>query len=120
MQDEAKLFSEKFVKYPPELVKNGPPNMIEVWRNNRFLVQVFTEDHCYRRLSVCMTELNEGGARWLDGLTWDELQWIKNAVGFADKCAIEFFPPKDYVVDVANMRHLFVFDQPLPCMWQKS
>jgi hypothetical protein len=117
MKDEAKLYSEKFVIYPPETIAQGPKELIEAWRNNRFLVQVFEGENCYRRLSICLSEMNENGSRWLDGITWDELQSIKNVLGYEDRCAIEFFPPKNKVVNVANMRHLFILDQPLECMW---
>ena len=45
---------------------------------------------------------------WSDGITWDELQQAKDNAGFADRPAIEVFPPKDSVVYEVNMRHLWV------------
>jgi hypothetical protein len=43
-----------------------------------------------------------------DGITWDQLQAVKNeALGPEVRC-IEIYPPDDEVVDELNMRHLFV------------
>lgn len=40
---------------------------------------------------------------------WTHLQRIKDELGYSDQHAIEIFPPKDQIVDQANMRHLWVF-----------
>ena len=40
-------------------------------------------------------------------ITWDELQAIKEWL-FAGRIALEVFPPQDKVVDVANLRWLWV------------
>ena len=42
-----------------------------------------------------------------DGITWDELQRIKDEYLGPDVAAVEFFPPTDNVVDEINMRHLW-------------
>jgi hypothetical protein len=90
---------------------------VQVWRSNRFLVQVF-EEGPHLRLSVCRTELDDTG-RWRDGITWEELQQIKNSTGWNTSTAVEVYPPADQVVNVANMRHLWILQQHPPFMWGK-
>lgn len=51
-----------------------------------------------------MIQLHNGA----DGVSWDALQWVKGAVGYADCEAVELYPPDDRIVNVANMRHLWV------------
>lgn len=88
-----------------------------VWRNNRFLVQAFDDGVGALRLSICRSELDDKG-NWRDGLTWDELQQIKNAVGFSDFDAVEVYPAEADVVNVANMRHLWVMTEQLKFAWR--
>lgn len=64
---------------------------------------------------------NDGGAIRLDierkdkkdGITWDELQQIKTDCGFGDLDAIEFYPKNSDVINTGNLRHLYVFSEPL-------
>lgn len=49
-----------------------------------------------------------------DGITWDELQKIKNDCGFIDQDAIEFYPKEFDVINTGNVRHLYVFFDQLP------
>ena len=49
-----------------------------------------------------------------DGITWDELQRIKNDCGYVDNDALEFYPRASDVVNTGNVRHLFVFSDKLP------
>lgn len=91
-------------------------NRIAVWRSRHFLVQVFMEADA-TRLSVNRTDV-DGEGRWRDGITWDELQNIKRAVGYGDSMAIEFYPPDVDVVNVANIRHLWIPDSnEIPAHW---
>jgi len=88
----------------------------EAWLSRDYLVQIYEHpDESAIRLTVCRTRMHNG--RWVDGLDWDELQAIKNAVGFADKWLVEVFPPEDQVVNIQNMRHLFVLDEPPDYGW---
>lgn len=87
----------------------------EVWHSRDYLVQVFIEPNGYR-ISVNRTEVSPGG-RWDDNLSWDELQEIKRKIGFGIYQAIEIYPPDDDVINVANMRHLWVMDEPLQVGW---
>lgn len=86
-----------------------------VWRSADFLVQVIAEKG-HTRLSINRTQLDDAG-RWKDNITWDELLHIKNSVGFSEHAAVEIFPPVGKVVNVANMRHLWVLTAPPSFMW---
>lgn len=90
---------------------------VAVFQDARLLVQVFEEDAQVVRISVNATALGKGG-RWKDGLSWDVLQAIKDAVGYADRDAVEVFPARGDVVNVANMRHLWVLPERLSFVWR--
>lgn len=95
------------------------PNYIGAFRSCDFLVQVFRELYTIR-LSINRTTLERGGEHWSADISWEELQRIKAECGYSDKCAVELFPPEDDVVNVANMRHLFILDTPPVFMWSKA
>ena len=54
----------------------------------------------------------------LDGITWDELQAIKDELGFDEQAAIEVYPPRNEIVYECNMRHLWILPPgfPLPSL----
>jgi len=79
---------------------------VRVLRSRTHMDQVFDEGRFFR-LSICRTELDDDG-RWKDGMTWDELQRLKKEAGYGDKFAFEVFPADACLVNVANMRHLWV------------
>lgn len=89
-----------------------------VWRSRKYLVQAFMESAGITRLSVCRTKLN--GDRWEDGITWEELQAIKAEVGYAELDAVEIYPRSGDVVNVSNMRHLWVMPGPVSFAWRKA
>jgi len=89
-----------------------------VLRNRDFLVQIFVTADGTTRLSINRTDIDDQGA-WKDRITWDELQTIKNAVGYEDHDAIEVFPAKKDSVNVANFRHLWILPTPLPFIWRR-
>ena len=97
---------------------NAPPSIIRVFRSRDYLVQEYREPNplVISRLSICRTSIS--GNRWKDGITWDELQRIKNEVGYGDADAVEIYPADDDVVNVANMRHLWVLDSRIPFAWR--
>lgn len=94
------------------------PKRSNVWVNAYFLVQEFHEDNGVIRLSVNTTSVGSSG-RWKDGISWDALQEIKSAVGYADRDAVEVYPRDADVVNVANMRHLWITPEPLTFAWRK-
>jgi hypothetical protein len=106
-RENAKFKSGVFVPVPrdewPRNTLDVP--MLGVFRSREFLVQVFGGD--ITRLSVNRTDLNEQG-QWRDGISWEELQAVKDGCGFSDCDAVEAYPRKSDVVNVANMRHLWI------------
>lgn len=95
---------------------NPDERRIEVWRSRDYLVQVFDEGGGMLRVSVNRTHAAPGG-RWDDGITWDELQQIKREIGRGDSYAVEVYPRDRDVVNVANMRHLWILPKPLAIGW---
>lgn len=89
------------------------------WRSNRFVVLEFAEAEGISRLSINRTAIDRNGD-WLDGITWDELQLLKQQCGYGDLDAVEVFPADKDVQFVANMRHLFVFQKPLDFVWRRK
>ena len=87
------------------------PGPIAAWRSNRFLVQLFNEAGA-QRISINRAAIDETTGRWLDGITWDEIQAIKRQIGFGDRYAVELYPADADVVNVANMRHIWLVDAP--------
>lgn len=43
-----------------------------------------------------------------DGISWDDLQKIKNECAGEDSVAVEIYPKENDVVNETNMRHLWV------------
>ncbi len=98
------------------------PGLIEVWRSRDFLVQVFDDRVATvrARLSINRTQINAASERWVDGISWDDLQRLKNECGFGDYDGVEVFPRDGDVVCVANIRHIFIMEQPLAFAWRKT
>jgi hypothetical protein len=90
-----------------------------VWRSNEFLIQVYEEAGNVVRLSICRTRLNAAG-EWESGIAWELLQQIKRDVGYGDRCAVEIYPKDRDVVNVANMRHLWVMHEGLRFGWKRE
>ena len=94
-----------------------PPGIKEVWRSRAFLVQIFGEANGVERLSVCRTSVANGD--WKKNIQWEELQQIKRECGRGDKDAVEIFPADRDVVNVANMRHLWIVGD-VPFKWKSN
>lgn len=91
---------------------------IEVWRSRNFLVQIFAQANGAERLTVCRTKVM--GHTWQDGISWDDLQKLKAECGRGKKWAVEIFPAEQEVVNVANMRHLWVLPDPPAFAWRRD
>jgi hypothetical protein len=94
-------------------------NRFRVIRSRDYLIQLFAEPGCACRMSVNRTKLL-GTGRWDDGLTWDELQRVKSIAGYGDAWAVEIYPHDDEVVNVANMRHLWILPNAPAFAWRKT
>ena len=115
------------LKYPEHLIKLPKrewPNpaqadeigLVEAWRSRHFLVQVYKATVDAQRVTVNRTTI-DGKGRWKDGITWDELQEIKRQIGRGDSFAVEIFPADDKIVNVGNLRHLWILPAALSFAW---
>ncbi len=90
-----------------------------VWRSRTHLAIVYpAPEPAWRRITVQRTDWDERGA--LDGISWDYLQQIKIEVGLGGYVAVEVYPEDDQLVNVANMRHLWILrrDARPPYAWE--
>ena len=90
---------------------------VRAWRSKEFCVQLFSEPDGVLRLSVNRAHVDPATLRWVDGITWDDLQRLKSEAGFGDREAVEVYPPDGCVVDVANIRHLWILPARMPFSW---
>jgi hypothetical protein len=115
-QDRARLRAENR-KWPKELKQVPKECWIPVdwennskrtcvWRSRDWLIQIFDEGYCIR-MSVNRTDQGKDG-NWVDGIAWDELQDLKRKVGYGEFVAVEIYPQDKDIVNVANMRHLWI------------
>lgn len=106
---------------PPESWPNRrDQKRTHVWESREFLVQMFDEA-CFngidtRRISVCRVTMNDDG-RWDDNIAWEELMQVKREIGFGHWYAVEVYPRDKDIVNVANMRHLWLLAQRLEIGW---
>jgi hypothetical protein len=95
-----------------------PPT--HVWVSQKYLVQMFDEEPFQgidtRRLSINRSTLKSDG-HWDEDLVWTELQAIKREIGFGDWYGVEIYPRDRDVVNVANLRHLWILAAPLNLGW---
>lgn len=116
-KDNAK-FPRALQSIPRSQWPSSPRQPKEVWRSRDYLVQVYQETGEIERISVSSTTLQ--GDRWADGITWDELMSLKRQCGRGDRDALEVYPADKDIVNVANMRHLWLPPQPVTFAWRKQ
>lgn len=82
--------------------------VIEVWKNNLYIVQVFAEADCtwgpIRRLLIRRNDGSKVRA-------WADLQRIKNEIAGPERVAVEVFPAEFARVDSADVYHLWVLPE---------
>lgn len=100
--------------FPPERNRKHPHH---VYQSSQYLVQIFIESETLTRITV--NSVNRRGNNWQDGITFDELQAIKSAVGYGDKCAVEVYPEDSELINDANMRHLWVLNERPDFAWTR-
>ncbi len=124
-KDQIKFLREENRKYSRDVwtvmtrdrwpVTSPKLTVMNVWRNRDFLVVQYLEGGTFNRLTINRTDVDRDG-EWKQDITWDELNRIKCGVGFGDHTAIEVFPPDKKIVNVANMRHLWIVPDYKPTM----
>lgn len=110
-----RTFPETMQEQPVPTATGRPPR--RAWRSRRFIALLFQEPHKPLRLSVCRAMLNEAG-QYEDAVTWDDLQAVKSQCGFGAVDAVEIYPRDADVVNVANMRHLWLLPEGCPYTWR--
>lgn len=106
----------------PQCLTRVPATPIECWRSKFFFVQISDIGEGLERMSVNRTVVDITNRRWRDGITWDELQEIKRQVGRGEFDAVEVFPAEKNLVNVANIRHLWIFknETDFPFIWKSG
>ena len=85
---------------------------LRVWLSTDYLAVLYEQRaDGWLRLTVNRTRRDHRG-NWKDGITWDELQRVKNECLGEDAWCVENYPAQGDVVNVSNMRHLFVLPEP--------
>lgn len=110
------LFEVARSAWPPV---QHPPGLTRVWRSQGFLVQQYELANEPIRLSINRARLADNG-RWVDGITWDEIQRLKRECGYGDRYACELYPDDRDLVDVANVRHIWLLDEAPSFAWRRS
>lgn len=121
MQENAK-WPAQLKEWPREEWPNhGAPGVLRVFRSRHFLVQEFAAvAPAIVRLSVNRAAITADGG-WRQDITWEELQRLKREAGYGDFDAVEVFPPDTDVVNVANMRHLWILPaDTLAFAWRRA
>lgn len=96
---------------------NVPTGIKSVWRSRDFLAQLYTHEPVLR-LSISRTIPSSHG--WRPEIAWDDLMRVKLECGFGDQWAVECYPPESEVVNVANMRHLWLLDAAPTFGWRRT
>lgn len=119
MKKQANQRPRNLVEVPRDMwPRDNDGDRFKVWLSSGYLVQAFHQADGVIRLSVNRTTLNANG--WDDNLSWDELQHIKTECGYGDRVAIEIYPDESNLVNVANIRHLWILQEAPVFMWRKS
>lgn len=85
-----------------------------IWRSRDYFAQLYFDRNGYTRLSVNRVQRRNGD--WKDGITWDELQRVKQET-VGDAWAVEIYPPHDQLVNEFNIRHLWILPHRPPYAW---
>lgn len=107
----------------PSSQRLSPEAPTKAYQSREFLAQLYDagarEGRTTMRLSICRVTLKDDG-RWEENLSWDELMRVKRECGFGDWYAVEVYPEDREIVNVANMRHLWLLSTPLTIGWFKA
>jgi hypothetical protein len=97
-----------------------PPGIKEVWRSRDYLVQIYDDpQNGFERVTISRTFFDPKMDSWGGIISWEDMQRLKVECGRGDKTAVEVYPAEADVVNVANMRHLWILETPPPFVWKK-
>ena len=91
---------------------------IEVMISRYYMVQIFDERNGVKRISCNRTTIDQFG-QWEENLTWDELMEVKRQAGYGESYAVEVLPDDSNIVNIANMRHIWIMPHPI-VGWRKK
>ena len=121
--------AKESTKYPNHLVlipeseyaTHPLSGMKSAWRSRDYMVQLYASKHpgVFARMSVNRVEI-DGKGGWRQDIPWEDLQRMKRELGFGGFDALEVYPTDKDVVNVANMRHIWIMDSPVEFAWRKS
>ena len=99
-----------------EIPENRPLGLIKLWRSRKFLVQLYApeKENFPHRLSINRTQIDQHTGRWVDGITWEDIQSLKREAGFGDCDCVEIYPADCDLVESANIRHIWLLGR---CPW---
>ena len=123
MRRENKAYGRKLRRIEPDQMPLAvSPKHFETWRSREFMVQLFAEPGGIVRMSVNRTDWDFKRKSWKEGVSWDDLQRLKAECGYGERTAVEVFPPDSKIVNVANMRHLWIYPEgrSLSFVWNGS
>lgn len=109
---ENREYPAQLVEIPQERWPVAPrvfkSEVIQVWRSRDFLVQIHREGE-HIRITVNRTLMDRDG-NYAEGISWDDLQRVKRECGYGQFDAVEIYPRDVDVVNVSNMRHLWILN----------
>jgi hypothetical protein len=109
----APLRSPDLARLPQSQWPKAKELPLAVWVSKTFQVTLWLQRDGQQVLSI-----SRRNGR--DGITWDELQRLKTAVGYGTWQAVEIYPPDQHLIYQANMRHLWLMHEPLKMQWRKT
>lgn len=89
-----------------------PQDIDKIYRSKKYTVIVWNVP-AGKKLSIQRNEWDSHTNRYKDNITWDEIQEIKRKCGFGEQNAIEFYPPDSEVINIANVRHIWILPDEL-------
>ena len=93
------------------------PSRFACWVSRDFIVQAFTVPGGVIRLAINRRQSRRDERLFEDGISWDELQEIKQQCGYGDRMAVEIYPENCHVLNQMNARHLWILPHRLPFAW---
>lgn len=91
------------------------PDRLTAYHNQDFIVQSFQVAGGIIRLAINRNQRILSPWVWQDGIAWSQIRAIKQSLGYGDKCGVEIYPPEQHILNIVNVRHLWLLDRsPLP------
>jgi hypothetical protein len=121
---QATTWPEHLVPIPesdwPSRPHTATARPVALWRSRNYLVTQWAcpdfQGIVARRLSINRTTMGVNG-HWDQDIPWEHLQRCKRETGHGAWYAVEIYPRDCDIVNVANMRHLWLLAEPLSIGW---